>query len=30
VKNLRAAPIEEIAATVGFTQRLAETVKRSL
>jgi len=30
VKNLRAAPIEEIASTVGFTQRLAETVKRSL
>ena len=30
VKNVRAAPIEEIAATVGFTQRLAETVKRSL
>jgi excinuclease ABC subunit C len=30
VKNLRAAPTEEIAATVGFTQRLAETVKRSL
>ena len=30
VKNLRAASTEEIAATVGFTQRLAETVKRSL
>ena len=30
VKNLRAAPVEEIASTVGFTQRLAETVKRSL
>jgi len=30
VKNLRAASTEEIAATLGFTQRLAETVKRSL
>lgn len=30
VKNLREATVDEIAATVGFTHRLAETVKRSL
>jgi len=30
VKAIREADIAEIAATVGFTQRLAETVKRSL
>jgi excinuclease ABC subunit C len=30
VRAVREAPVEEIAATVGFTRRLAETVKRSL
>ena len=30
VKGLREASVDEIAATVGFTRRLAETVKRSL
>ena len=30
VKNLREASVSDIAATVGFTERLAETVKRSL
>jgi len=30
VKNLREASIADIASTVGFTERLAETVKRSL
>ncbi|MGE3960608.1 MAG: excinuclease ABC subunit UvrC [Dehalococcoidia bacterium] len=30
VKNLREASVAEIASTVGFTERLAETVKRSL
>ena len=30
VKNLRDASVDDIASTVGFTRRLAETVKRSL
>ncbi|RLT39097.1 MAG: excinuclease ABC subunit UvrC [Chloroflexi bacterium] len=30
VKAIREADVSEIAATVGFTQRLAETIKRSL
>ena len=30
VKGVREAPIEEVAATAGFTRGLAETVKRSL
>ena len=30
VKNLREASVSDIAATVGFTERLAQTVKRSL
>jgi excinuclease ABC subunit C len=30
VKNLREASVDDIASTVGFTRRLAETVKRSL
>jgi excinuclease ABC subunit C len=30
VRGIREATIEEVAATVGFTSRLAETVKRSL
>ncbi|MDA1010673.1 MAG: excinuclease ABC subunit UvrC [Chloroflexi bacterium] len=30
VKNVREATIDDIASTVGFTRRLAETVKRSL
>ncbi|MEX2375475.1 MAG: helix-hairpin-helix domain-containing protein, partial [Dehalococcoidia bacterium] len=30
VKNLREATVDDIASTVGFTRRLAETVKRSL
>lgn len=30
LKNLREANVEEIATTVGFTRRLAETVKRSI
>jgi excinuclease UvrABC nuclease subunit len=30
VKGIREASVEEIATTVGFTARLAETVKRSL
>lgn len=30
VRGIREASIEEVAATVGFTSRLAETVKRSL
>ena len=30
VSGVREAPVDEIAATVGFTRRLAETVKRSL
>jgi excinuclease ABC subunit C len=30
VRGIREASVEEVAATVGFTRRLAETVKRSL
>jgi len=30
VKGIREASVDEVAATVGFTRRLAETVKRSL
>ncbi len=30
VKAIREASVEDVAATVGFTRRLAETVKRSL
>jgi excinuclease ABC subunit C len=30
VRAIREAPVEDVAATVGFTRRLAETVKRSL
>jgi excinuclease ABC subunit C len=30
VKGIREASLDEVASTVGFTRRLAETVKRSL